>query len=90
MYAGARRRQRAAERAVDVVRGARLVAPGPVRVGRNQPRDDRFEQIGFGRGQVLERLARGAASGACVVQRPPASAESASAVDATAAATADA
>ena len=54
----ARRGQRAAERAIDVVRGARFVGARPVRVARNQPRDDRFEQVGFGGGEVLERLAR--------------------------------
>ena len=51
----ARRGERAAERAIDVVRGPRLRRARAVRVGRDQPRDDRLEQVGFGRGEALER-----------------------------------
>jgi hypothetical protein len=49
------RRQRAAERAVDVMDGACFGRAGAGGVCRNQPRGDRVEQIRLGGGQVLER-----------------------------------
>jgi hypothetical protein len=39
--------------------GPRLGGAGTVRVGWDQPRDDGFEEIGFGGRQVFERLACG-------------------------------
>ena len=49
--------ERAAQRAIDVVRRPRLARARAVRVGRNDARADRLEQVGFGRGEVFERLA---------------------------------
>ena len=54
----ARRGERAAERAIDVARRARLARARPVLVGRDQARDDRLERGGLGRGQRFQRLAR--------------------------------
>src|SRR6185295_6910377 len=49
--------QGAAERAIDVMRGPRLARAGTVRVGRNDPRADRLEEIRFVGGEILDRLA---------------------------------
>jgi len=50
--------QRAAERAIDVVRRARFTRAGAVLVGGNQPGADRFERVGFRHRQRFERLPR--------------------------------
>ena len=49
--------ERAAERAIDVMRRPRLARARAVRVARNDPRADRLEHVGFGRRQVFDRLA---------------------------------
>ena len=54
--AGARRAQRASERAVDVMRGACLGGAWPVLVARDEPRDDGLERVGLGGGERLQRL----------------------------------
>src|SRR5262249_37558497 len=52
----ARGRQRPAKRTVDVTRGARFRRAWSIGVGRNQPRDYRFENIRLRCGQSLQRL----------------------------------
>ena len=54
--AGARGAQRPGERAVDVMRRARLGGAGAVLVGGNEPRDDGLERVGFGGGERLQRF----------------------------------
>ena len=51
------RGERVAERAVDVARGAGFERAGAVRIARDEPRDDRFERRGLGRGEI-RRTAR--------------------------------
>ena len=53
-----RRAERAAERAIDVVRGPCFPRARSERIAGNQPIDDRFEQVGFGRGQIFEGFTR--------------------------------
>jgi hypothetical protein len=53
-----RRSERPAERPVDVTRGPCLGRTGPVRIGRDQARDDGIEDVGLDRRQRLERSAR--------------------------------
>ena len=47
--------ERAAKRAVDVVRCARFSGAGAVAVGRNQARRNRVECVGFGRRERFDR-----------------------------------
>src|SRR5438067_1689879 len=53
-----RRGERTPECAVDIMRRTCFTRAGTVLVGRNEPRDDGFEDIHFGCGEILERLAR--------------------------------
>jgi len=52
----ARGAQGTGERAVDVVRRARLGGAGAVRVARDEARDNCLERVGFGGGEGFERL----------------------------------
>ena len=63
----ARRCQRASERSIDIVHRARLGRARTVRVARNQPRDDRVEDVHFAGREVFERLADAVATleGSC-------------------------
>jgi acetyl-CoA acetyltransferase len=52
----ARAAQRAHERTVDVMRGARLGGAGSVRIARDQASNDRLQRIGLGGGEGLQRF----------------------------------